>query len=308
MPPRWKPQRTPTSWDPVPQHSLSLFRVPHKVGAARFAGTSRVKDRAEHLTQLDLTPAAMPTEDGEIDGAEKTAVTTRSSQLKPPHQPTASLAALPPEIVLEIASYLHPVDRICLALTCKSLLSCTLRTLRCTRADWVFFHDRGYSRCLHPQTPMLYERLAHGWVPKDRFRYCNHCYKILPRCPEYFKQRLRRQRKPKYDVRVACTGVSEKQWNSMSKKKRYAHLLHNWCHSEKKGDSIDYFCAYCREKMAREGRDCEMDCELPGSCSTAEEAVVQEGAGQVLQAPLAAPGVAGLLDAFLLRVGPQLCV
>jgi hypothetical protein len=230
-----------------------------------------LKTHAEHLTQLDLTPTAKPNEHREIDGdAEKTAITTTNILLEPSRHrianPTARATSLPPEIVLEIASYLHPVDRICLALTCKSLLSSTLPTLNSHPADWVLFHDRRYSYLI-PHMPMLYVRLAHGWIPKDRFRYCNHCYKILPRCPEYFKQRLRRKKKPKYDGRVGYTGVTEKQWNSMSKKKRYAHLLHDWCHSEK-GDSSDYFCVYCCQKESEGGRerDREDDRER-GSCS-----------------------------------------
>ncbi|EXJ65060.1 hypothetical protein A1O7_01400 [Cladophialophora yegresii CBS 114405] len=284
--PRQKPQLIPTSWASVPHDRLSLFRLPPK---------------------LDLTPAAIPTEHGETADAEKTAGTPPSILLEQPRPPTASIAALPPEIVLEIASYLHPVDRICLALTCKSLLSSTLQTLRCTPTDWVFFHDLGYS-C---HMPMLYERLAHGWIPQDRFRYCPQCYKILPRCPEYFKQRLRRTKKPKYDGRVACTGVTEKRWNSMSKKKRYAHLLHYWCHSEgQKDNTIDSFCLYCREKMVREGRrDCEFELDSErGTCSAAAEAVVPQDSRYLLSALLAAAGVAGLLDAVLLRVGRQVCV
>ena len=167
-----------------------------------------------------------------------------------------NITNLPPELILEIASYLHPVDRICLSLTCKPLLRATLPTLRITTLDFIRFHDRRYSYTL-PQRPTLYTRLAHGWVPKDKYRYCCRCYKILPRTPEYFWQRLRRKKSPRYRTGL---GVTDKEWRSKSKKARYKHLVESWCHSPEE-DSSSFFCRYCYYRE-RDRTTCSMHCPL----------------------------------------------
>lgn len=225
--------------------------------------------------QLDLTPASEDIEDEDSIDTEfptnafpaassptpaATAAIQSSPPLQRPSHTRTSITSLPPELILEIVSYLHPVDRICLGLTSKSLLRSTLPTLRITPFDWIRFHDRRYSYIL-PQMPALYVRLAHGWVPKDKFRYCNRCYKILPRNPEYFKLRLCKKRTPRYHSGAVGASVSEKQWRGMSKKARYAHLVDDWCHSPREDSSL-FFCVHCLQRDHRNWASCSVHCPL----------------------------------------------
>ncbi|KAJ9605037.1 hypothetical protein H2200_010426 [Cladophialophora chaetospira] len=212
-----KSQRPLRFWGSGPEDNVTVFKIP---------------------TTLDITPAPRIVEEIQTIQDEKLADTLITTTLHSrPHRQEPTLTTLPPEILLEIASHLHPVDRICLSLTCKTLLSNTLPALRITPADWLRFHYGRYSYRI-PQTPNLYVRLANGWLPKDRFRYCRKCHKILPRCAEYFKQRLCKKRMPRFDHHVGNTGVTQKEWKSMGKRKRYSYFVEIWCRSSEE-DAYD---------------------------------------------------------------------
>ncbi|KIW98966.1 uncharacterized protein Z519_00629 [Cladophialophora bantiana CBS 173.52] len=225
MPLSHKSQRIPSFWDSSSADPLVIFRVPPKLDLTPGLGNSEQKETTDDAKHADNTVSSVSS--------------TCSSRRR------TNITSLPPEIILEIVDRLHPVDRVCLGLTCKYLLSSTIPTLHITRSDWLRFHDRRYSFLL-PQMPTLYVRLAHGWVPKDKFRYCYRCSKILPRSREYFWKRLRRTKSPRFRNGL---GISEKHWNSLGKKGKYAYLVENWCHSPEE-DSSGFFCGHCywREK------------------------------------------------------------
>ena len=187
------------------------------------------------------------------------ALTTASLSYRPQRQ-RPSLTTLPPEILLEIASYLTPVDRVCLSLTCKTLLSKTLSTLRITSHHWLRAHYRRYGwPKIH--VPALYPRLADGWLPKDCYRYCYRCHKIMPRCPKYFKKRLCKKRMPKFDRHVlGHTGIMEKEWKSMGKRKRYACFVEMWCRLGER-DTCIIECVDCTLRDKERG-DCAVPCPL----------------------------------------------
>ncbi|KIX96058.1 uncharacterized protein Z520_08313 [Fonsecaea multimorphosa CBS 102226] len=220
MPRSRKSEQTHIFWDSFPADRRSLFRVPPELDLTPGIESNKQKDSIEDGKHADVTVTNVPSE-----------CTSRRR---------TNITSLPPEIILEIVSRLHPVDRVCLGLTCKSLLSSTLPTLQITLSDWLSFHDRRYSFIL-PLNPNLLVRLAHGWIPKDKFRYCYHCSKILPRSPEYFLERLRRKKSPRFRLGL---GTTEKHWKSLSKKGKYAYLVENWCHSPEE-DSSGFFCGHC---------------------------------------------------------------
>lgn len=170
-----------------------------------------------------------------------------------------SITNLPPEILLEILSHLHAVDRICFSLTCKTLLFRALPTLRVTSTEWVRFPYRPWT-FLVPQVSNLYHRLADGWLPRHQYRFCRRCHRILPRCAEYFKPRLRKKRMPRFDFHVGCTGVTEKEWKSMGKKRRFAYFVDIWCRSGQE-DDCDLCFVGCSQKD-RELGTCTIHCPL----------------------------------------------
>ncbi|KIW30352.1 uncharacterized protein PV07_06102 [Cladophialophora immunda] len=225
MPRSRKSEQVPSFWDSFPADPLLLFRVPPKLDLTSCVEDGEQRESIEDGKNADIT------------------VTSLSSACSSRRR--TNITSLPPEIILEIVGHLHPIDRVCLGLSCKYLLSSTLPTLHFTRLDWLRFHDRRYSFIL-PQMPTLYVRLAHGWVPKDKFRYCYRCSKILPRSHEYFWERLRRTKSPRFRNGL---GISEKHWKSLSKKGKYAYLVENWCHSPEE-DSSGFYCGHCyyREK------------------------------------------------------------
>lgn len=158
----------------------------------------------------------------------------------------APILTLPTELHSEIISYLHPVDRVCLGLTCKSLAFSVLTSPRLRPTNWSWFSDRPHIDWVLPSSYSLILRLAHGWIPKDKLRYCWKCHKILPRDETYFRRRLGCKKKPRWSLR---TGLSEEEWSGMSKKERYSHLIEMWCHADTE-DSSYLYCDYCRQEIA----------------------------------------------------------
>lgn len=156
------------------------------------------------------------------------------------HRPTL-ITSLPPELIHEIAWHLHPVDRVCLALTCKTLTLHILSAPLLSPTTWIRFSDNRY---VVPESYSLIPRLAHGWIPKDKLRYCSRCAKILPRKESYFLSRMSFTKKPRWNIKVR---VDRAVWDSMSKRARYAQLIDDWCHSSVEDCSI-LCCDFCRTK------------------------------------------------------------
>ena len=171
---------------------------------------------------------------------------------KPPRPPTSSktpnITTLPPEIIHCIADDLHPVDRVCLALTCKPLASAIISAPLLCPTSWSRFSDQ---RCdwLLPESYSLILRLAHGWIPKDKLRYCWKCHKILPRNQEYFRKRLACRKSPKWSIKL---GVSKTKWETMGRKEKYTYLVETWCESLHE-DSSSLYCDFCRDRALEPG-------------------------------------------------------
>lgn len=162
----------------------------------------------------------------------------------------ASLTNLPREIIHEIAWHMHPVDRVCLALTCKTLTSHILSAPLLSPTTWGPFSDTRYLGFL-PESYSLILRLAHGWVPKDKLRYCSRCHRILPRDESYFRKRMSLKKKPRWSIKVR---MDKNLWDGMSKRARYAHLINDWCNTSVDDGSI-LCCDICRNKAMASGDD-----------------------------------------------------
>ncbi|KAK7903735.1 hypothetical protein LTR67_001755 [Exophiala xenobiotica] len=161
---------------------------------------------------------------------------------------TPNLTTLPPEIIHCIADDLHPVDRVCLALTCKPLASAILSAPLLCPTSWSRFSDQRYDWLL-PESYSLILRLAHGWIPKDKLRYCWKCHKILPRNQDYFRKRLGPCRKnPKWSTKL---GVDKNKWENMRRKEKYTYLVETWCESPLE-DSSSLYCDFCRDRVLEE--------------------------------------------------------
>lgn len=161
-----------------------------------------------------------------------------------------TLQSLPYDIRALIFEHLYPVDLVCLALTCKSLLATIYAHPRLPPAKWIrytptpsvgapltYFH-------ITPEWYPLFPRLAHGWLDKKTWRYCWKCHRILPREPGWFKEkgRMKMAKSPRWSVKV---GMSKEEWLSLGKKTRYRHLIETWCTSGQE-DSSAMYCDGCR--------------------------------------------------------------
>lgn len=163
---------------------------------------------------------------------------------------------MPTELLHRILNYLHPIDRVCLGLASKRLLSNVLSSPPLTPHNWQrFLHGLAayntFTTIAAPEWHMLIPRLAHGWVPTERFRYCWRCHNIFPRCPEYWKGSVRGRYKARYHERLDSTleelEVSRSQWDHMGKAQRLDVIVRGWCES-KKMDSSAWYCESCRPK------------------------------------------------------------
>ena len=106
----------------------------------------------------------------------------------------ARLPSLPSDVHFLIVSYLHPVDRVCFALACKSLCQSVLSAPSLTPATWrAFSYYSADSSSAHPHANYipekleLFKHLGRGWIDKTRWRYCWKCQRILSRRLAYWE-------------------------------------------------------------------------------------------------------------------------
>lgn len=123
------------------------------------------------------------------------------------------------------------------------MASAILSAPRLSPAGWSHFADLRYEWLL-PESYSLILRLAHGWIPKDKLRYCWKCHKILPRDAAYFRARLACKRKPRWSLKL---DVPKMEWDGMSKMDRYRHLVETWASSPCE-DSSSLSCDLCRDQ------------------------------------------------------------
>jgi hypothetical protein len=145
----------------------------------------------------------------------------------PPPPPSRSvssveLTTLCTDVQLVILDHLHLVDRLCLGLTCKRMARLVLLSTRLAPTDGTPFVDNPIG---HQSSYDLLPRLMHGWMPKDRFRFCAWCGKIYTRSPEFWE---RRGMLPKPLVWSPRLSVPKHEWIVMSKKAKYRWLIQRW--------------------------------------------------------------------------------
>lgn len=162
--------------------------------------------------------------------------------------PPTNFLSLPAEIHLEILEILHPIDRVCLALTCKRLTNTVITAPRFRYAHWTTWCDLRYSYGL-PDWFSLIPRLAHGWTPKDKLRYCWKCHRILPREAEYCRKRMTMKKSPKWSLKI---DMAKNDWSKMSKKSRYTYLIDHWCQADIEDGSYLH-CDSCRREKLENG-------------------------------------------------------
>jgi hypothetical protein len=128
---------------------------------------------------------------------------------------------------------------VCLGLTCKSMARLILRVTKLSPAEWTPFIDNRYGQlCSYELLP----RLAHGWIPKDRFRFCSWCCKIATRSPQYWEARCTLPDKP---IRWSShLTIPKYQWMVMSKKAKYKHLILRW-RDAASDDGSGAKCVHC---------------------------------------------------------------
>lgn len=155
----------------------------------------------------------------------------------------ASIANLPPELHCLILSQLEPVDRICLALTCKSITSSALASQLLKVPSWSTWLS--LSEGSVPPQEILVLRLAHGWFDKAKYRYCSQCKKILPRDLSFWRNKLHKKKRLPFHLKVRA---EEDDWYRLSRNGRYEHIIDIWCHS-RQADSSIFSCASCLPKQ-----------------------------------------------------------
>lgn len=151
----------------------------------------------------------------------------------------ASLTTLPSELKWTILSLLPAIDRICLAVTCKALAASALVGPHLRATTWTpWLPD---SDDIFPPRNALIQRLAHGWIDKTSFRYCQTCYMILPRDTQYWWNRLCKKKIIPWDVKVR---LEKEKWKKLGKKKRFEHVIKLWCEAEGEDSSV-FSCRAC---------------------------------------------------------------
>jgi hypothetical protein len=148
---------------------------------------------------------------------------------------------MPYDILLTIFDNIDLSDRLCLGLTCKRLaylVTCSPR---------ISFIDKLRARhhltyhvvndlyqpnqrqplylSLTPEWYTLIPRLAQGWVPKDKFKYCWKCNRILLRDPSYFEKALSNSKSYGWLWKLQLT---ETQWARMKAKEKRDHMVSRW--------------------------------------------------------------------------------
>lgn len=160
--------------------------------------------------------------------------TTRSSPAK------TDITSLPYDIVLIILDCLDLTDRVCLGLASKLLafkVTCAPRVpaiYKVRAGDPLGYHIKEvhesdqtwppYSS-LTPEWYTLMPRLAMGWVPKEKFKYCWKCHRIYPRDWDFYERKLSKQKAPGW---VWKLNLTEQQWRRMSLEERRRHMISRW--------------------------------------------------------------------------------
>jgi len=152
----------------------------------------------------------------------------------------ANFKTLPVDILLLILQNLHYVDCICLGLTCKYLASIVSIVPKLNSSNLTSFTDRSYC-FLEPRTYDLLPRLAHGWVPKDRFGWCPWCFKIRSRNEKYWKSRLYRGGWLDWLPRLSFPG---RTCVFTSRKAQYERLIKEW-RDARPQYGLRVRCAHC---------------------------------------------------------------
>lgn len=142
------------------------------------------------------------------------------------------------EVQLIVVDHLRLVDRVCLGLTCKSMAKLVLLATALTPTEWMPFVDNPYS---HLSSYDLRPRLAHGWIPKDRFRFCAWCCKIYTRSPDFWESRGMLETPLRWSSRLS---VGKHVWMMMSKKAKYRYLILRW-RDAKSEDGSGLKCVPC---------------------------------------------------------------
>ena len=190
----------------------------------------------------------LPKQVGILSNSEATADSYRMkldlNPVTPPPLSSSSvnLNTLCTDVQLEILDHLRLVDRLCLGLTCKSMAKLILLSTKLTPANWT---PLAYSRISHETAYDLFPRLMHGWVPKDRFRFCTWCGKIYTRSPQFWESRGMLAKPLVWSPRLS---VRKHEWMLMSKKAKYKWLILRWrdAHSE---DGSGARCVPCGIKL-----------------------------------------------------------
>lgn len=134
---------------------------------------------------------------------------------------------------------LPAVDRVCLAVTCKVIAASAISSPHLRASPWTpWLH---YADDYFPSRNQLIQRLAHGWVDKSNLRYCQTCYKILPRNPQFWWNKLCKKKNIPWDVKVK---LDKEKWKKLSKKKRFEHIIKTWCEAEGEDSSV-FSCKMC---------------------------------------------------------------
>ncbi|EXJ95839.1 hypothetical protein A1O1_00964, partial [Capronia coronata CBS 617.96] len=115
-------------------------------------------------------------------------------------------------------------------------------------STWGVFSDQPFE-WLPPESFSLILRLAHGWIPRDRLRYCWNCHKIMPREEAFFRKRLTCKKNPRWSVKV---DLPKEEWDKLRKKDKYRHLVRTWCTSPAQ-DSSYLCCDACRSSHLEAG-------------------------------------------------------
>ena len=114
------------------------------------------------------------------------------------------------------------MDRVCLGLTCKDMAKLILLVTKLSPSERMSFVDPSYGDF---GSSWLLPRLAHGWIPKDRFRFCSWCCKIYTRSPDFWLKREMLKQPLRWSSRIP---VPKHQWMLMSKRAKYNYLIRRW--------------------------------------------------------------------------------
>jgi hypothetical protein len=144
-----------------------------------------------------------------------------ASQSLSPSQ-SVQFTTLCTDVQLLVVDHLRLVDRLCLGLTCKSMARLIILSTKLTPTNWTPFVGNPLS---HQSSYDLLPRLMHGWIPKDRFRFCAWCCKIYTRSPQFWESRGMLEKPLIWSPRLS---IPKHEWILMSKRSKYKWLILRW--------------------------------------------------------------------------------